>query len=54
MAPVDGLSFDGGVPPRVEEIDVVGGGEIEAGAAGFQADREDGAFGGALATPAGW
>lgn len=42
---VNRLGFDGGVPPGVEEIDVIGGGEIEAGAAGFQAKQEDGAIG---------
>src|SRR5215210_874443 len=42
---VDGLGFDGGVPPRVEEVDVVGGGEVEAEAAGFQADEEEAASG---------
>ena len=39
---VDGLGFDGGVPPGVEEDDIGGGGEIEAGAAGFEADEEGG------------
>jgi hypothetical protein len=33
---VGGLIFDGGVPPRVEQEDVVGGGEVEAGAAGLE------------------
>jgi len=27
---VDGLGFDGGIPPGIEEVDVVGGGEVEA------------------------
>ena len=38
---VDGLLLDGGVPPGVEEEDVVGGGEVEAEAAGFEADEEE-------------
>ncbi len=42
---VDGLGFDGGVPPGVEEVDVVGGGEVEAEAAGFEGDEEEGAGG---------
>jgi hypothetical protein len=33
---VGGLIFDGGVPPGVEQEDVVGGGEVEAGAAGLE------------------
>ena len=32
---VGGLVFDGGIPPAVEMDDVAGGGESEAGAAGF-------------------
>lgn len=39
---VGGLVFDGGVPPGVEVEDVGGSGEIEAGAAGFEGDEEDG------------
>ena len=39
---VDGLVFDGGIPPRIEEDDVAGGGEIQAEAAGLQRDEEDG------------
>ena len=42
---VNGLGFDGRVPPGVEEIDVIGRGEVEPGAAGFQAEKEDGAIG---------
>ena len=38
---VDGLGFDGGVPPGVEEEDVVGAGEVEAQAAGFERDEEE-------------
>ena len=38
---VDGLGFDGGVPPGVEEEDVVGAGEVEAEAAGFEGDEEE-------------
>ena len=40
VATVGGLAFDGGVPPRVVVDDAVGGGEVEAGAAGAQADEE--------------
>lgn len=32
---IGGLIFDGGIPPTIEVDDVAGGGEIEAGAAGF-------------------
>ena len=35
---VDGLRFDSGVPPGVEEENVVGGVEGDAGAAGFERD----------------
>ncbi len=45
---VDGLGFDGGIPPGVEEEDVVGGGEIESDPAGFEADKKDGAVGSGL------
>ena len=38
---VDGLGLGGGVPPRVEEEDVVGLGEVEPEAAGLEADEED-------------
>ena len=37
---VDGLRFDGGVPPGVEQEDVVGVGEVQSEAAGFEADEE--------------
>ena len=40
MDAVDGLRFDCGVPPWIEEKNVVRGGEIEAEAAGFQRDEE--------------
>jgi hypothetical protein len=39
---VDGLRFDGGVPPGIVKNDVAGGGEIEAGAGGAEAEEEDG------------
>jgi len=39
---VDGLSFGGGVPPRVEEDRVAGGGEVKAEAGGFEREEEDG------------
>jgi hypothetical protein len=38
---VGGLVFDGGVPPRVVVDHRVGGGEVEADAAGLEADEED-------------
>ena len=37
---VDGLRFDRGVPPGIEQEDVIGRGQIQAEAAGFQADEE--------------
>ena len=44
---VDGLVFDGGVPPGIEEDDVAGGSQVQAEAAGFEGDEEDArAFGG--------
>ena len=39
---VGGLVFGGGVPPGVVVDDGVCGGEVEAGAAGFEGDEEDG------------
>ncbi len=42
---VDGLRLDGGVPPGVKDEDVFGGGEVEAEAASFEADEEDGDIG---------
>ena len=42
---VDGLGLDGGVPPGVEQVDVLGGGQVQAEAAGLQADQEDRAVG---------
>ena len=41
---VGGLVLHGGVPPGVHVDDVVGGGEVDAEAAGFQADEEYIAF----------
>ena len=38
---VDGLGFDGGVPPGIEEVDVIGGGEIQSKSAGFERDEEE-------------
>ena len=38
---IGGLVLDGGVPPGVEEDDLGGGGEVEAGTAGLQGDEED-------------
>ena len=40
---VDRLRLDGRVPPGVEQEDVVGGGQVEAEAAGLEADEEDAA-----------
>ena len=42
---VDGLGLDGRVPPRVEEEDVVGRGQVEAEPAGLEADQEERAVG---------
>ena len=42
---VDGLGLDGRVPPGVEQEDVVGGGQVQAEAAGLEADQEDRAVG---------
>ena len=42
VGPVAGLVLDGGVPPAVEVDDVVGAGEVEAGAAGLEGQQEDG------------
>ena len=36
---IGGLILDGGVPPRVEQEHVIGGGEVEAGAAGLERRR---------------
>lgn len=41
---VGGLGFDGWVPPGVVVDDGVCGGEVEADAAGFEADEEEGDF----------
>jgi hypothetical protein len=41
MRSIDGLVFNGGIPPRIEEDDVAGGGEVEAGPTGFQRDEEN-------------
>jgi hypothetical protein len=38
---VDGLGLDGGVPPRIEQVDVVGGGQVEPQPSRFQADQEE-------------
>ena len=40
MRSVDGLGFDGGVPPGVVEDDVTGGGEVESGSGGAEAEEE--------------
>ena len=37
---VGGLVLDGGVPPRVEQEDVIGGREVEPGASGLQRDQQ--------------
>src|SRR5204863_3237474 len=41
MGAISGLCLDCGIPPWIEMNDGVGGGEIQADAAGFQADQED-------------
>ena len=40
VGPVGGLGLGGGVPPGVVVDDGVGGGEVEAGAAGFEQNEE--------------
>ena len=37
---VDRLRLDGRIPPRIEQEDVFGGGEVQAKAAGLEADEE--------------
>lgn len=39
---IGGLAFEGRIPPWVEVDDGIGGGEVEAGAAGAEGDEEDG------------
>ena len=41
MRAVDSLVFDARIPPRIEDDDVVGRGQVESGAAGFETDKED-------------
>ena len=41
MRAIGGLAFDGGIPPRIVVDDRIGGGEIEPGAAGFEADEKE-------------
>ena len=38
---VSGLHFDGRIPPRVQMDNVIGGGQVQADPAGFQADQEE-------------
>ena len=45
MGAVDGLGFDSGVPPRIIEDDVAGGGQIQTGTGGAKAEEENGAVG---------
>src|SRR5262249_41389383 len=42
---VDGLCFDGGIPPRIEEHHVRRGGEVQPRAAGFERDEKDARIG---------
>ena len=37
---VGSLRFNGRIPPRIIMDDGIGGGEVEAGASGFEADQE--------------
>src|SRR5436305_2207994 len=48
MSAVGGLRLDRWIPPRIEMNDGVSGGEIQADAASFQADQENGNRGIAL------
>src|SRR4051794_33132307 len=42
MGAIGGLGLDCWIPPRIEMNDAVGGGKIQADAASFQTDEEDG------------
>src|SRR3990167_4980453 len=42
MRAVYGLVLDARVPPRVEDNDCIGGGEIEPGSAGLETDEKNG------------
>ena len=42
MRAINRLRLDGGIPPRVVEDHVAGGGEVEAEAGGFQREEENG------------
>ncbi len=42
---VDGLGLDGRVPPGVEQVNIFGRGQVQAQAAGFEADQKDRAVG---------
>ena len=42
MRAIDGLRFDGGIPPRIVEHHVAGGRQVQAGAGGAQAEQEHG------------
>ena len=42
MGAVSGLGLGGGIPPRIEVHHSVGAGEVEAGAAGFEREQENG------------
>src|SRR3954467_11708184 len=48
MRAVGGLRFDRWIPPRIKVNDGIGGGKIQADAACFQTDQEDGNRGIAL------
>ena len=39
---INGLGFGGGIPPRIVEDNVAGGGEVKAGAGGFEGEKKDG------------
>src|SRR5439155_8995741 len=45
MRAIDGLGFDGRVPPGIIEHDVTGGGEVQAGARGAETEEEDSGIG---------
>ncbi len=50
VRPIDRLGFDRRVPPRIEQKDVLRGGEIQSQAAGFQTDQKQPAGGIGLET----
>jgi len=44
VSAIDGLCLDGGIPPGIEDEDVIGGGEVQPESARLEADEEDAAI----------